>query len=112
MLAILLAATALAGPATAPPIGTLPRGPVTELHIQHGLPFALALPHRPGGVVWRGARNTNVKVARPVTEADVGANVVLVYRALRAGRTTIVYALTKGETAKVYEARYFTVIVR
>jgi hypothetical protein len=111
MLAILLAATALAGPATAPPIGALPRGPVTELHVPHGLPFALALPHRAGGLVWRGARNTNVNVARPITEADVGSNVVLVYRALRAGNTTIAYALTRGETAKVYEARYFRIVV-
>jgi hypothetical protein len=111
MLAAFLAALSLAGPATAPPIGPLPTGPVTTIQVRHGLPFALALPHRRGGLVWRGARNSNLAVARPIGEADVGANVVLTYRALRAGRTTLAYALTRGETAKVYEARYFRIVV-
>ena len=111
MLAILLATVALAGPATAPPVGQLPPGPVTTIRVQHGLPFALALPQRNGGLVWRGARNTHLDVARPVGEADVGTNVVLTYQALRRGKTTIVYGLTKGETPKAYAARYFTVVV-
>ncbi len=114
MIAALVAAFALAvpaAPASAPPIGPLPPGPLTTIHVRHGLDFALALPHRPNGLVWRGARNTHVSVARPVDEADVGSNAVLVYHAVRAGKTSIAYALTKGETYKVYAARYFLVIV-
>ena len=98
--------------ATAPPVGPLPKGPVTEIRVPHGLLFSLVVP-RPAraGLVWRGARQVNVAVARPLREAEVNGDIVFVYRAGHAGRTTVVYALTKGETPKAYQARYFRIVV-
>ena len=47
-----------------------------------------------------------------VGEADVGANVVIVFKALQPGAATVVYALTKGETPKAYKAIEYKVTVR
>ena len=74
--------------------------------------LAVALPHRPAGRVWRIARPFNGSVLRQVSEADVDSSVVLVFKALRAGKVTVVFALTKGETSKAFEARTFDVRIR
>jgi hypothetical protein len=50
-------------------------------------------------------------VVRQVSEADVGTNVVLVFRAVGPGTTTLAFGLTVGETRKAYESRRFTVRV-
>ena len=42
----------------------------------------------------------------------MGSNVVVVYSAVGRGSTTVVYALTKGETAHAYAARRFVVTVK
>jgi hypothetical protein len=106
--AALLAAPALAG---APPVGPLPAGPVTTVTIPHGQLFAVALPRQKAssGLVWRLARQVDPKVAREIAEADVGTTVVVVFRIVGKGRTSIVFALTKGETAKAYQARRYDV---
>jgi hypothetical protein len=47
-----------------------------------------------------------------VSEANVGSSVVLVFRARRAGATTLSLALTKGDTSSVaLESRRFHVRV-
>jgi hypothetical protein len=46
-----------------------------------------------------------------VSEADVGANVVLVFQTTHAGSATIAFALTRGETSKALESRTFKVRV-
>ena len=97
--------------ASAPPVGPLPRGPVTSIQVGHGQLVALVLPKPAGGYAWRGAKNTNVKVARPLDEGELNGNIVLVYKALKAGKTTIAYGLTKGETKKAYQSRTFLVTV-
>ena len=51
-------------------------------------------------------------VLREVSEADVGSNVVIVFKAVRPGALTLSYALTRGETTKALEARTFTVRIR
>ena len=113
-LAIVVAACATAGSAraTAPPVGPLPPGPVGSVVVQKGQLVAFALPHRPGGRVWRIARPFNSRVLSQVSEGNVGASVVLIFRSLATGTTTVAFALTLGERSKAYESRVFTVRVR
>lgn len=115
-----LAAVAVAAAATfagvsladSTPVGPLPKGPTSTVQTQKGQLVAVALPHRANGRVWRVARQYNARVVQQVSEADVGKSVVLVFRATGAGTTTIAFGLTRGETAKAYESRRFTVRVR
>jgi hypothetical protein len=107
-------AATLAGASAAdsPPVGALPKGPTSTIQTQEGQLVAVALPRRANGRVWRIARRFDVGVVRQVSEADVGASVVLVFRAVGKGATTISFGLTRGETAKAYEARRYVVRVR
>lgn len=113
MLAVALIVLGLAtsAGASAPPVGPLPKGPVTSIQIVHGQLFALALPKPASGYAWRGAKNTNPKVAKPLYEGELNGSIVLVYKALTAGKTTIAYGLTKGETVRAYQSRTFRVTV-
>ena len=98
--------------ASAPPVGQLPAGPTSTIATQHGELVAVSLPHRANGRVWRIARAFDGNVLAQVGEADVGNNVVLVFKAKRAGTTTLVFGLTRGETAKAFESRRFAIHVR
>ena len=109
--ALAAALLALSARATAPPIGPLPKGPVTSIQVEHGQLFALVLPKPGNGYAWRGAKNTNVKVAKPLDEGELNGNIVLVYKALKAGKTTIAYGLTKDETETAYKSQTFQVTV-
>lgn len=97
--------------ASAPPVGPLPKGPVTTIRVQHGLLFSIVVPRPGAGLTWRGARPSDATVARPLDEGELNKNIVFVYRAGHAGTTTVVYALTKGEGPKALQARYFKVVV-
>lgn len=110
VLALAVGAVA-AAQASAPPVGPLPKGPVTTIHVRHGLLFALVVPRPKTGYAWRGARQIDVAVARPLDEGELNGNIVFVYRAGRRGTTTVVYALTKDEQQKAYAARYFRIVV-
>ncbi len=110
-LAATLALLGGAARASAPPVGPLPRGPVTTIRVPHGSLFAIALPHRAAGLAWRGARPSDATVARPLREGELDGDIVITYRAGRVGATTVVYALTRGERQKALEARYFKVVV-
>jgi hypothetical protein len=80
------------------PVGALPIGPVATITTHRGLFVALALPHPADkALVWRLARQVDPKVAREVSEADVGRNVVVVYRVTGRGSVSIIYALTRGD---------------
>jgi hypothetical protein len=117
-IAALVAVSALAGLAAAathassPRIGPLPPGPHATVTTKAGELVAVALPHRSRGRVWRIARPFNGSVLREVSEADVGSNVVIVFKAVRPGALTLSYALTRGETTKALEARTFAVRIR
>jgi hypothetical protein len=116
VLALTLAAAALAGlalaaQASAPPVGPLPKGPVTTIRVQRGLLFAIALPRPVNGLAWRGARLSDATIARPLDEGELNGNIVFTYRAGHTGSTTVVYALTKDETPKALQARYFKIVV-
>jgi hypothetical protein len=106
-----LAVVGLPARASAPPVGPLPKGPVTTIRVQRGLLFAIALPRPANGLAWRGARRSDATVARPLDEGELNGNIVFTYRAGRRGTTTVVYALTRGETVKALAARSFRVVV-
>jgi len=108
-----VAAFAFAAPALADstPVGPLPAGPTSTIQTQKAQLVSFALPGRAGGKVWRIARAFDSKVVQQVSEANVGASVVLVFRATGSGKTTVTFALTRGETAKAYESRRFVVVV-
>lgn len=97
--------------ATAPPVKSIPRGPVSTIATQRGQLVSVALPHA-AGKSWRIARAFDAKVVREVTEGDLGSQVVVVFRAVGKGRTSIVFARTRGESATADASRTFTVTVR
>jgi len=112
LLAALAAALVVVVPvhATAPPVGPLPKGPVTTISTAKGSLVSIALPSR-AGKSWRLARGVNSKVLVEVTEANVGSNIVVIYRATGRGSAKVAYGLTRGETAKAYASATFNVRV-
>jgi predicted secreted protein len=96
---------------TAPPVKSVPAGPVTAIRVQHGQLFSVALPHR-AGKSWRIGRPFDSKIVREVTEADVGNQVVVVFRAVSRGSTKLVYALTRGESTTAAASSTYTITVR
>jgi hypothetical protein len=111
-LTVTLVTIAGASTAAAPPVGPLPSGPTSTIQTKAGQLVAFALPHRANGRVWRIARPFNSKVVVEVGEADVGANVVLIFKATGKGTTTVSFGLTRGEQTKAYESRRFVVNVK
>ena len=103
--AVLVTAAVLAitAPARADstPVGPLPPGPVSTTMTSLSQLVAVALPHagEQFGLVWRVARPYNARVVRQVSEADVGANVILVFKVIGRGKTSLVFALTRGDTS-------------
>jgi hypothetical protein len=113
LLGALVAALALAGVAgaTAPPVKYIPIGPVSTIATQRGQLVSVALPHA-AGKSWRIARTVNSRVLRQVNEADVGSNVVIVFKAVGKGHVTVVFARTRGEAPRADASRSFSVTVR
>jgi hypothetical protein len=73
---------------------------------------ALAVPQRSEGRVWRVARAFDASVLHQVSEANVGASIVLVFRAGRAGHATVSLALTRSDASgTALESRRFLVRV-
>ena len=106
--ALILSAAAVA---SATPVGPLPKGPVTTIVAPRGTLVSVALPKGSGGKVWRQANTVDPKVLVQVSEADVGANVVIVFKAAGAGSAKVAYGLTRGETRKAYASATFIVRV-
>jgi hypothetical protein len=96
--------------ATAPPVGPLPKGPTTTIRTAKGSLVSVALPSR-AGKSWRLARTVSSRVLVEVGEADVGKNVVIVYRAVGRGSVRVAYGLTIGEGKKAYASATFIVTV-
>jgi hypothetical protein len=95
------------------PIGKIPAGPVSTVVTPKSGFVAVALPHQKSGLVWRLARNVDQRVLRQVSEADVGTNVVIVYKAVGAGNVSVVYALTRGDaSSKAVRSSTYKVRVR
>jgi hypothetical protein len=112
-IAVAVAATVLAASvhAAATPVGPLPKGPTTAISAQRGTLVSVALPVR-AGKSWRVARAYNPRIVTEVTEATVGKQVVLVYRAVGSGTTRLVFGLTRGETRKAYASATYAITVR
>ncbi len=96
--------------ASAPPVGPLPKGPVTTVRTPKGTLVSVALPHLKR-LSWRLARQIDSRVLVQVGEGDIGQTVVITYRAKAAGHTKVIYAATRGETATAHAARTFDVTV-
>lgn len=110
VLAAMLACVS-ASTASAPPVGKLPKSPVTTIRTVSQELIAFALPRGQSGLVWRGKSNTDWHVAKPLTEGEIGDTTVLIYLAGKPGVTDVTFGLTKGETLKAYRAARFHVIV-
>jgi hypothetical protein len=111
--ATVLGATVSIAGASAPPVGRpLPKGPVTDVSTPKGQLVAVALQRQSNGRVWRIARSVNAAVLRQVSEANVGSSVVVVFRATGRGTARVVFALTRGETAKALASATYNVRVK
>ena len=87
--------------ADAPPVGPLPKGPITHVQTSRGSLVAVAVPrqNRGSGLVWRVARPVDPRLLRQRGEADVGSSVVLVFRAVGSGTASVRLGLTRGESS-------------
>ena len=83
------------------PVGPLPTAAATRVTTAKGSLVAVALPAQPTrtGLVWRVARPLDARLVKQVGEADVGASVVLVFRVVGRGRTSLWFALTRGDAS-------------
>ena len=98
--------------ASSTPVGTLPKGPVTTVTVRAGQNFEITLPKSTvKGRVWRVARPYSAKVVKEVGEGESGSSVWVKYRAVTPGTTKVVYAVTRGETAKAYASHTFRITV-
>jgi hypothetical protein len=113
VLGSVLAVFAGAASATAPPVGPLPKGPQTTITAPRGTYVSVSVPKPSAstGNVWRVARRYDTNVVRQVSEQFVGNVLVLVFKTVRPGTTSIVLAKTHGETRKALAASYFRVSV-
>jgi len=96
------------------PVGKLPPGPRSTIAAERGTLVAVALPRqKPStGLVWRLARQVDPSVLRQVSEGDLGASVVVVFRAVHPGSAKVVFALTRGDTSpRALRSRTYTVKV-
>ena len=115
LLAIAVALEIPVARADSTPIGTLPRGPVSTITTSPSQLVAVALPHasKKSGLSWRIARGYDANVVREISEADVGANVVVVFKVVGRGKTSLVFALTRGDTsAKAVKAATHRILSR
>ena len=114
LLTALQASSLQASVASAPPVGPLPPGQVTNVSTPSGSLVSIALPGQTAssGLVWRLARGVNTKVLREVSERNIGRDVVVLYKAVGRGQGAVAYGLTKGETRKAYKSVTYKIRVR
>ena len=111
-LAVAVAMTCAEAWASAPPVGPLPKSPVTEVKTAVGSLISVTLPPLArAGYVWRQARRVDPKILSEVGEGNIGKTVVVVFRANGAGKATIAYGLTRGETPRAIRAVTYRVTV-
>ena len=100
---------AAAALASAGPVGPLPNGPTTSVHLAVGKTYVARLPQpKAAGRVWRIARPFDGKIVSETREAETTKQVLITFRAVGKGSTSVVFALTRGETAHAYAARTFS----
>ena len=107
------AVAAGAAGASAPPVGKLPpaKTVVVEATPDRTLTVTLPKPAIRGGV-WRVARALDARVVRQQGERTLASGAIrITLRTTGPGTTRVVFALTKGETAKAYAARAWRITV-
>lgn len=109
--AVAAACLATAAAASAPPVGPLPKGPVSTIQTTKGSLVSVALASR-SGKSWRLARRVDARILVEVGEANVGSSVVVVYKATGRGSVSVRYGLTRGERPKAYASATWNVKVR
>jgi hypothetical protein len=97
--------------ATAPPVGPIPKGPLSQVSTSKGELVAVALARKPNGLVWRLARPVDKRGLRQVSEATAGRILVVVFRATGRGTARVVFALTRGEAAHAFASVTHTIRV-
>jgi len=97
-LALAIIAAAQAG---STPVGPLPAGQVSTTTTAPNQLVGVALPRAPrqSGLAWRLARRYDSHIVRQISEADVGANVLVVFKVVGRGNTSLVFALTRGDAS-------------
>jgi len=97
---VVLAITSTAR-ADSTPVGPLPPGPISTITTAPKQLVAVAMPRATtrSGLVWRLARRYDSHIVRQVSEADVGSSVVVVFSVVGRGDTSLVFALTRGDTS-------------
>jgi hypothetical protein len=113
VLAATVCATALAAPRSAPPVGPLPKGPVTTISAARGTTISVALKQAPSstGLVWRVARAFDSKVVQQAGEGELAGHIVLLFRAVGPGKTTLSFGQTRGERPKAVKSATYKIQV-
>jgi hypothetical protein len=97
------------------PIGPLPPGPVSTITTRPNQLVAVALPHasKASGLTWRLARRYDSHVVRQISEADVDTTVVVVFKVIGRGKTSLIFALTRGDrSSEAVKAATHTILSR
>src|SRR5262245_23307234 len=104
-LAVGLSITGGVASATAPPVGPLPGGQVTDIRTSRDSSISIALPSSSrAGYVWRLARRVDPRVAVQAGEGEIGRNVVVVFKTTGSGHVRIAFGLTRGESRKAVQS--------
>jgi hypothetical protein len=112
LVAAAAAAFTAAALATAPPVGPLPPGPTKAVAVKPNHTFVITLlKSKNAGLVWRSARNYDGTVVREVKEGETRSTVWLRFTSVGTGKTSLVFALTRGERTHAFAARTFRVTV-
>jgi hypothetical protein len=101
LIAVVALAVAVTAGADSTPVGHLPAGAVSTITTAPNQLVAVALPHatKKSGLSWRLARRYDSNVVRQISEADVDASVVLVFKVVGRGKTSLIFGLTRGDTS-------------
>jgi hypothetical protein len=111
--AALLLFAVSAARAESTPVGPLPAGPVSTVKTQRGFLVAIALPWpKPStGLVWRLARNLDSGILREGEELETESSVVVIFKVVGHGTTSVIFALTRGEASPKALGSHTTKIV-
>jgi hypothetical protein len=97
--------------ASTPPVGPLPKGPVTTITTPSQEYVSVALNRGQSGLVWRVARSWNTRVVVQTAESNLGDLTVYVFRTIEPGTTTLRFALTNDDRPKAYKAATYKLMV-
>jgi hypothetical protein len=95
--------------ASAGPVGPLPNGPTTSVHLSVGKTYTARLPQpKVPGRAWRIARPFDGKIVSETHEGETKQYVLITFRGVGKGSTRVVFAMTRGERAHAYAAHTFS----